>query len=77
MGYGLNESVICTTVTHGGEALLRTWATLYRIPEMERAALTDLEKAMATHSNTLAWKIPGTEESGGLLSMGSHKAGHD
>ena len=63
--------------THGGEALLITWATLYRIPEMEWTALTDLEKAMVTHSNTLAWKIPGTEEPGGLPSMGSHKVGHD
>ena len=30
-----------------------------------------LEKAMATHSSTLAWKIPWTEEPGGLQSMGS------
>ena len=30
-----------------------------------------LEKAMATHSNTLAWRIPGMAEPGGLLSMGS------
>ena len=32
---------------------------------------------MATHSNILAWRIPWTEEPGGLLSMGSQKAGHD
>ena len=32
---------------------------------------------MATHSSTLAWRIPGTEEPGGLLSMGSHRVGHD
>ena len=36
-----------------------------------------LEKAMATHSSTLAWKIPWTEEPGGLQSMGSHRVGHD
>ena len=36
-----------------------------------------LEKAMATHSSVLAWKIPGTGEPGGLLSMGSHRVGHD
>ena len=30
-----------------------------------------LEKEMATHSSVLAWRIPGTEEPGGLLSMGS------
>ena len=32
-----------------------------------------LEKGMATHSSTLAWRIPWTEEAGGLQSMGSHK----
>ena len=35
-----------------------------------------LEKEMATHSSVLAWRIPGTGEPGGLLSMGSHRAGH-
>ena len=37
----------------------------------------DLEKEMATHSSVLAWRIPGTGEPGGLLSMGSHRVGHD
>ena len=32
-----------------------------------------MEKEMATHSSILAWRIPGTEEPGGLLSMGSHR----
>ena len=36
-----------------------------------------LEKKVATHSSTLAWKIPWTEEPGGLQSMGSQKVGHD
>ena len=36
-----------------------------------------LEKEMATHSSTLAWKIPWTEEPGGLQSMGSQRVGHD
>ena len=35
------------------------------------------EKAMATHSSTLAWKIPWTEGPGGLQSMGSLGVGHD
>ena len=35
------------------------------------------EKAMATHSSTLAWKIPWTEEAGRLQSMGSLRVGHD
>ena len=36
-----------------------------------------LEKEMATHSSTLAWKIPWTEEPGRLQSMGSLRVGHD
>ena len=32
---------------------------------------------MATHSSILAWRIPGTEETGGLLTMGSHRVGPD
>ena len=36
-----------------------------------------LEMEIATHSILLAWRIPGTGEPGGLLSMGSHRVGHD
>ena len=36
-----------------------------------------LEKEMATHSSVLASRIPGMGEPGGLLSMGSHRVGHD
>ena len=36
-----------------------------------------LEKEMATHSSVRAWRIPGTGDPGGLLSMGSHRAGYD
>ena len=36
-----------------------------------------LEKAMASHSSTLAWKIPWTEKPGRLQSMGSRRVGHD
>ena len=36
-----------------------------------------LEKEMATLSSVLAWRIPGTEEPGGLPSVGSHRVGHD
>ena len=32
---------------------------------------------MANHSSVLAWRIPGTGVPGGLLSMGSHRVGHD
>ena len=36
-----------------------------------------LEKGMATHSSILAWRIPRTEEPGGLQSMGLQRVGHD
>ena len=36
-----------------------------------------LGKKMAIHSSVLDWRIPGTGEPGGLLSMGSHRVGHD
>ena len=32
---------------------------------------------MATHSSVLAWRIPGTGEPGGLMSMGLHRVGHE
>ena len=38
--------------------------------------ITFMEKEMATHSSTLAWKTPWTEEPGGLQSMGSQRVGH-
>ena len=43
----------------------------------ERLHFQALGKEMATHSSVLAWKIPGTAEPDGLLSMGSHRVGHD
>ena len=36
-----------------------------------------LEKEMAIHSSILAWRVPWTEEPGGLLSIGLHRVGHD
>ena len=44
-----------------------------RIPSLGREA--PLEKGMATHSSILAWRIPWTEEPGGLRSIGSQKSG--
>ena len=43
------------------------------IPGSERS----LEEEMVTHYSILAWKIPWTEEPGGLQSIGSHRVGHD
>ena len=61
------------------------WATVHGVAK-NRTQLSDftfifhshaLEKEMATYSSVLAWRIPGTVEPGGLLSMGSHRVGHD
>ena len=61
------------------------WAVVHGVAE-SRTWLSDFtfafhfhasEKAMATHSSVLAWRIPGTGEPGGLSSMGSHRVGHD
>ena len=41
------------------------------------ACMHALETEMATHSSILAWRIPGTEEPGGLPSVGSHRVRHD
>ena len=61
------------------------WAAVHGVAKSQRR-LRDftltllfhaLEKEMATHSSVLAWRIPGTWEPFGLLSMGSHRVGHD
>ena len=61
------------------------WAAVHGVAK-SRTRLSDftftfhfnaLEKAMATHSSVLAWRIPGMEEPGGPPSMGSHRVGHD
>ena len=57
--------------------------TLKRLPEMQETRVQSLgqedplEKEMAIHSSTLDWKIPRTEEPGGLQSTGSQGVGHD
>ena len=47
------------------------------VTDLNTVVSTDLEKEMTTHSNILAWRIPGTGEPGGLPSMGLHRVGHD
>ena len=49
------------------------WETWNRSLGQEDA----LDKEMATHSSVLAWRIPGMGEPGGLLSLGSHRVGHN
>ena len=57
--------------------------TVKRLPTMQETRVQSLgwedplEKEMATHPSILAWRIPGTGEPGGRLSMGLHRVGHD
>ena len=51
----------------------RTWLSDFTFTSHFHA----LKKEMATHSNVLAWRIPGTAEPGGLPFMGSHRVGHN
>ena len=58
-------------------AELNSFLWLSNIPSYMYIYATSLEKAMATHSSTLAWQIPQTEEPGRLQSMGSLRVGHN
>ena len=51
----------------------------YNAGDMDRSLIWEdpLEEEMATHSSVLAWRIPWTEEPGGLQSMGSQRIEHD
>ena len=62
------------------------WQTAVHGVNKSRTQLSDftftfhlhaLEKEMATHSSVLAWRLSGTGQPGGLLSMGLHRLGHD
>ena len=67
------NSDTCYTVVH----------TVKNLPAMQETQVQSLvwedplEKRMATHSSILAWRLPWTEESGGLQSMGSQRVRHD
>ena len=72
---------ICSYYFHLGTSLVAQ--TIKRLPTMPETRVRSLhcedplEKEMATHSSSLAWKIPWTEEPGRLQSMGSQRVGHD
>ena len=57
--------------------------TVKNLPAMQETQVRSLgwedplEKEMATHSSILAWRIPWTEEPGGLQPIGSQRVGHD
>ena len=61
------------------------WAAVHGVPKSQTRLSNftftfhfhALEKEMATHSNVLAWRIPGMRELGGLLSVGLHRVRHN
>ena len=65
-------------MTTGKTIALTRWTCVGKVMSLLFNMLFRLvmEKAMATHSSTLAWKIPWTEEPGRLQSMGSLRVGH-
>ena len=77
----LFHSNICSDFPHSREELISIKAIMLPLrifPEtIAIPSALILEKAMAAHSSTLAWKIPWTEEPGGLPFMGSHRVRHD
>ena len=62
------QTIVLTRQTFVGKVMSLLFNMLSRLV---------MEKEMATPSNILAWRIPGMEEPGGLLSMGLHRVGHD
>ena len=75
-----SSALACKNPMNGG-----AWAEVHGVPK-SRTRLSDftftfhfhaLEKEMATHSSVLVWRIPGMEKPGRLLSMGSHRVGHN
>ena len=76
----LGDPLQCSCLENPGDGRA-WWAAVYGVTQ-SRTRLSDftftfhfhaLEKEMATHSNILAWRIPGTGEPGGLPAMGSHR----
>ena len=69
----------CKTKNHSPLAYWQFWSWMCAelCPILCDSLDYSLEKAMAPHSSTLAWKIPWTEEPGRLQSMGSLRVGHD
>ena len=66
-------------MTTGKTIVLTRWTFVGKVMSLLFNMLSRLimEKAMATHSSTLAWKIPWTEEPGRLQSVGLLSVGHD
>ena len=78
IGEGNGNPLQCSCLENPGDGGA-WWAAIYGVARSRTFTFRFqvLEKEMATHSSGLAWRILGTGEPGGLLSMGSHRVGHD
>ena len=78
-GWSCVPSLLCTwgLVAQMVKPLSTMWETWVRSLGSIPGLGSSLEKEMAIHSSTTAWKIPWTEEPGRLQSMGSQRVGHD
>ena len=86
-GYGTHSGSLCTAHRRQGreQAEARIQPGFYSPSHVPTAVCNvgdlgweeSLEKGMATHSSILAWRIPWTEEPGGLQSIGSQRVGHN
>ena len=80
---GSNETVLYLVVVNYMTIAVCPAQRLKRLPAMQETWVRSLgwedplEKEMATHSSILAWRIPWTEEPGGLRSTGSQRVRHD
>ena len=74
------STILCDLSPRRASLVAQTVKRLPAVRETRAQSLGQedpLEKEIATHSSTLAWKIPWTEEPGGLQSMGLQRVGHD
>ena len=76
MGSFTSSTIVDLTIINCSCVFLNSLLT-WKVAEIARDPIISLEKAMAPHSSTLAWRIPWMEEPGGLQSMGSLRVGHD
>ena len=78
--HGVTKSRTRLSDFHFTSLLVQTVKNLPAMQETQVQSLggeDPLEEGMATHSSILAWRIPGTEEPGGLQSIGSQRVRHD
>ena len=73
----LNNSNHLLPLTDSVSQTVESWPAVRETWVQSLSQEDPLEKEMAPHSSTLVWKIPWTEEPGGLQSMGSQRVGHN